>query len=98
MRNNKINIAQYALFAQTFLLMAAKSNAEVIYTDIEPDLLLDTLDEEGNIDMNNDGIFYFAFINGFAQWSIYTSFGEPVGSYIRFCQWLADMELRQKMK
>ncbi|MFZ1635912.1 MAG: hypothetical protein WBP43_08545 [Chitinophagales bacterium] len=87
MRNNKINIAQYALFAQTFLLMAAKSNAEVIYTDIEPDLLLDTLDEVGGIDMNNDGIYDFAFLNGYAQWPIYSSFGDPVGYNIRFCQW-----------
>lgn len=87
MRNNKINIAQYALFAQTFLLMAAKSNAEVIYTDIEPDLLLDTLDEVGGVDMNNDGIYDFAFLNGYAQWSIYSSFGDPVGFNIRLCQW-----------
>ena len=84
MRNNKINIAQYALFAQTFLLISNKSHAEVIYNNIDPDIILDTTFETCTLDLNFDGTLDFMFLNWKYQFTTLTSFGSPQNTFIRF--------------
>lgn len=84
MRNNKINIAQYALFAQTFLLISNKSHAEVIYNNIDPDIILDTTFETCTLDLNFDGTLDFMFLNWKYLFTTLTSFGSPQNTFIRF--------------
>jgi len=87
MRNNKINIAQYALFAQTFLLIAKESSAEVIYNNIDPDIILDTTFETCTLDLNFDGTLDFMFLNWKYQFTTITWSGNASNSYVKYVQW-----------
>ncbi len=62
MRNSNFSLKQYSTFALSFILIK-NANAEVEYTDIEPDFSIDSNFESEGIDMDNDGNFDFAFIN-----------------------------------
>lgn len=87
MRNKKINIAQYALFAQTFLLIAKESPAEVVYYDIDPDIILDTTFETCTLDLNFDGTLDFMFLNWKYQFTTITWSGNVSNSYVKYVQW-----------
>ncbi len=87
MKQNKFTLLQYSIFATGILVYNATVEAQVIYTDLDPDLLLDEHDEVGGVDMNNDGVFDFAFLNGYATWVDVTSSGGTGASYLRYCQW-----------
>lgn len=68
MKKNLLHISQYSTMALYFLSMTNEGRAEAIYTDIDPDLTLDTNGDLANIDMNHDGINDFAFLN--VTWTI----------------------------
>jgi len=58
----KSKLKQYSTLAISFLAVK-ESAGEAIYTDIEPDIVLESHGEVGAVDMDNDGIFDFAFLN-----------------------------------
>ncbi|MFN0274491.1 MAG: T9SS type A sorting domain-containing protein [Chitinophagales bacterium] len=65
MKSKKQQIIQYSALAITFIALHEKSNAQVIYTDINPDdtVLNDVAGGLAYIDMDNDGVVDFAFLN-----------------------------------
>lgn len=52
---------QYSGMAGVLLLMHSDLSAQAIYTDIDPDIVLQFDDETTGVDMDNDGDFDFAF-------------------------------------
>lgn len=55
-------LLQYSSLAVSFIFLN-EANTEVIYTDIEPDIVLDEALESAGIDMDNNGSIDFAFLN-----------------------------------
>ncbi|MEZ5013596.1 MAG: T9SS type A sorting domain-containing protein [Chitinophagales bacterium] len=72
--NITIRLAEYAAFAASVLVIANKAEAEVIYTDIDPDIVLDSNGEGALVDMDNDGINDFGFLKSSALYTYYTYF------------------------
>jgi len=72
MKQQKFNIKEYSLFAGSILLLHPTLDAEVIYTDIDPDLVLQYDGEVAGIDMDSDGSIDFTFIKNIDTW-IYIS-------------------------
>ncbi len=68
------SLINYSLAAGVFLFIHQQTNAEIIYTDIDPDLVLNDDGEFCEIDMNNDGNFDFAFLK--VSWSFSTYYSE----------------------
>ncbi len=67
------NLKAYSLMAGSFLLLKSNLNAEIIYVNIEPDIILDS-DTDINLDIDMDGTsdFHFAMDTGFrAVWGGY---------------------------
>lgn len=62
MENNKM-LLQYSSFAAAFLTIQSVIDAQVIYTNIEPDIVLDNDFEMDGVDMDNNGSYDFAFLN-----------------------------------
>ncbi len=54
MKDTGFKIRQYSLFAGSFLLMRVLK-AGVEYTNIDPDIILDSDFESAGVDMNNNG-------------------------------------------
>jgi len=67
MKSNRFNIKTYSAFACAFLINA-NTQAEVEYTDIEPDIILDADFESDGVDMDNNGTIDFAFLNFSYPW------------------------------
>ncbi len=59
----KKDIQWYSAFATSYLLMHGVANADAVYVDIEPDITLDNGGEYALLDLNNDGILDFGFLN-----------------------------------
>jgi len=60
--NSKVfRLADYSAFAIWFLLLNQNSNAQVIYTDIDPDTIFDEAEEFGYFDIDANGTFDFFF-------------------------------------
>lgn len=55
-------LAQYSGLAASFLFINLKINSQAIYTDIDPDIVLDADFDALGVDMDNNGDFDFAFI------------------------------------
>ena len=55
MENRKFSLKQYSGFAGVLLLMHNNSKAQAIYTDIDPDVVLQFQGDVEHIDMDNDG-------------------------------------------
>ena len=70
---NQYKLSQYASFAVAFLL-TGNSKAQAVYTDIDPDIILDNNWETAGVDMNNDGIIDFGFLNRSFDFSTYYSY------------------------
>ena len=68
MKQQKFNIKEYSLFASSILLLHPTLDAEVIYTDIDPDVVLQYDDEVAGIDMDNNGSIDFAFLKNVDTW------------------------------
>jgi hypothetical protein len=54
LRNNKL--AAYSAFAVSFITLSTKADAQVIYTDIDPDLMLDEAGDKLGVDLDQDGV------------------------------------------
>ncbi|MBK8681695.1 MAG: T9SS type A sorting domain-containing protein [Bacteroidetes bacterium] len=63
MKNNKFNIKEYSALSLSFIAVSASLQGQVIYTDIEPDAVLEYSGGVIGIDMDNDGTYDFAFKN-----------------------------------
>jgi hypothetical protein len=75
----KFTIEQYAALAGSFLLFSPIINAQVVYTDIIPDLVLENDLDFEYIDMDNDGVNDFGFLFSATFFSGYTAtFSETV--------------------
>ncbi len=59
---SKFNLFDYSQLTAVFLLVHSEMNAQVNYTDIEPDIVLDSNWESAGIDMDNNGTIDFAFL------------------------------------
>ena len=59
----KNRLHQYSLFTCVNILLQRPAAAEVIYTDINPDTVLDAAAEFYSLDIDNNGTFDFAFLN-----------------------------------
>jgi len=64
-------LLQYSAISACFLALHNDVKGQAVYTDIDPDIILDSDNESAGVDMDNDGIFDFAFLNTSA--SFYTS-------------------------
>lgn len=56
-------LAAYAASACCFLMRHQEATAQVVYTDIDPDIVLDEAFENAGIDIDNNGTLDFAFVN-----------------------------------
>ncbi|MBK7503561.1 MAG: hypothetical protein IPI52_00065 [Bacteroidetes bacterium] len=59
---NKFSLLQYSTAAVALLGVTAASS-QVVYTDIDPDVVLDEPDEMFGIDLDDDGLNDFNFFN-----------------------------------
>ncbi len=75
--NNRNSLAAYSKFAIALLILKPTvSLSDVVYTDIEPDIVLANDGEEYTIDLNSDFISDFNFLNRlFSLGGYYTSGG-----------------------
>jgi hypothetical protein len=70
----QLTIGKYALFASAFL-QQHHSGAEVIYTDLEPDIVLNNDGQIYDLDLNNDGIDDFTFVFTTTNFFNFTYYG-----------------------
>jgi len=73
MKHAKLNA--YSLMASTFLLLKGNLNAEIVYVDISPDIVMDA-DSEVYLDIDENGTSDFRFVmhsGFFAVWGGYYS-------------------------
>jgi hypothetical protein len=73
-RQQQLTIGKYALFASAFL-QQHNSGAEVIYTDLEPDIALNNDGQIYDLDLNNDGIDDFTFVFTTTNFFYFTYYG-----------------------
>ena len=71
MRSKTFTLNEYSGFATAFLFINANTNAQVIYTDIDPDIELNTDGQTFGIDVDNNGNIDFVFLKSSAT---YTTF------------------------
>lgn len=67
-----INLHEYSALSMSFILCSVPTQGQVIYTDFEPDTILEYSGGVLGIDLDNDGTFDFAFKN--TVFSIYSTF------------------------
>lgn len=87
MNSYKFTISDYAKIAAVLLIPTSKAHAQVIYTDIDPDIVLDTYEENGFVDMDNNGTFDFSFQRGNTQYSTLTYSGGAGHTFTRTVIW-----------
>lgn len=71
MAKNTLTLKEYSALGISLLVISNSSHGQVIYTDIEPDSILEYSGGVLGIDMDNDGTFDFAFKN--TVFSIYST-------------------------
>lgn len=74
MKNKKFILTQYSALSACFLALNSSSRGQAVYTDIDPDFVLDNNWETAGVDMNNDGIVDFGFLNRSFDFSTYYSY------------------------
>lgn len=72
----KNKLKHYSAFSVAFLAMQQTAGAQVVYTDIAPDIVLDERTEGFWVDIDDNGTLDFAFIN-----SSFTFFSYDFASY-----------------
>lgn len=72
MRPKLYQLAEYSAFALSFLLLKREANAQIIYTDIDPDTIFDEAEEIGYFDIDANGTYDFLFIN--SSFTFYDTF------------------------
>ena len=65
MLNSDLNkkLIAYSLFANASVIVGNVANGQVVYTDINPDIVLDSAGEEYMLDIDGDGEADFRFVN-----------------------------------
>ena len=81
--NSKLK--QYSLFASTFLFVKEAYN-EVMYIDVDPDIVFEFTDAIG-IDMDNNGTYDFAFLKYSHSYIIITSVSSESVTILRDQVW-----------
>lgn len=78
-----IRLKKYSLFSAAYLLMQNYINGEVLYFDIDPDVVLDEKDEFYNLDVDLDGTNDFKF-NNYSFYFSYTAgyYGEFISNWL----------------
>ncbi len=71
-RYKKFTIGDYILMS-AIITPTVSASAEIIYSDIDPDIVLNDDYEIGTIDMDNDGIIDFAFLKDIGMYATYWS-------------------------
>lgn len=92
MPNIKQNITAYSALATAFLASNAELDAQVLYTDVDPDILLDEDFDKSDIDLNQDGTGDIRLIKN----TFSTSFPYPVSS-VTYQIWYGLNMLRVKV-
>lgn len=82
MKAKRFKLLEYASMAAC-VLSAKTLGAQAIYTDLDPDVVVEMDPEILNIDMNGDGVYDFAFLNEIyttetSVWSFYYSYKERI--------------------
>jgi hypothetical protein len=82
MKTSHYKLLEYASMAAC-VLSAKTLSAQAIYTDLDPDVVLEMDPEILNLDMNGDGVLDFAFLNEIytietSVWSFYYSYIERI--------------------
>jgi hypothetical protein len=62
-RQRNFQLSAYAAAALCFLIKHQEANAQVVYTDVDPDIVLDAALETAGLDIDNNGTIDFAFQN-----------------------------------
>lgn len=83
----QFSIKEYLILTSAVLSVNNSSTAQVIYNDIDPDIVLDENDEYGFLDLDNNGEIDFGFLRGFATFTDPTFYGSPGGQHTRIVQW-----------
>lgn len=87
MQKSEHKLAQYALLSSAFLATHA-ANADVIYTDLHPDICLTEFNSSAYVDLNADGLNDYRFLNWNKHFTTYNSYGEPMHEFELFVQWV----------
>ena len=90
MKTNKFKIADYAKIAAVLLFANTKTNAEVIYTDLDPDIELLLNGETAFIDLDSDGNVDFLFFR--TSLSYYFWNGSSSTFRLRQADWVSPYE------
>ena len=91
--NSKLK--QYSLFTSTFLLVKDAYN-EVVYTDIDPDIVFEFTDAIG-IDMDNNGTYDFAFLKYSHSYIIITSVSSESVTILRDQVWAGPYYIENRI-
>lgn len=65
-KESKIKLKAYSVFACANFMIFNTTHGEVIYTDIDPDTILNETEEFFALDIDNNGTFDFGFLNNSA--------------------------------
>lgn len=68
-KDHKFSLQQYSGMAGALLLMNNNLSSQAVYTDIDPDIILQLDNETAGVDMDNDGDYDFAFLKASHYWS-----------------------------
>lgn len=74
MKNNAFTLNKYSGIAGVFLLLHNNSEAQAIYTDIEPDIEIQFDGQTAGVDMDNNGTMDFAFLKTSGGYYFYWTF------------------------
>jgi hypothetical protein len=77
MKTNKFTIVDYAKMAIVLLFYNNKADAQVIYTDLDPDIELQLDNATIGIDMDNNGIVDFMFLRTSGSYYHYLGYSDP---------------------
>jgi len=73
MKSTKFNLIQYSAISACFLALHQYARGQAVYTDIDPDIVLDNNWESAAVNMDNDASMDFAFLNRSFDFSTYYS-------------------------
>lgn len=73
MQSKKFTLQKYSGMAGVFLLLQNNSDAQAIYTDIDPDISIQFDGQTAGIDMDNNGTFDFAFLKTSGSYTYVTT-------------------------
>lgn len=84
----QFSIKEYLVLTSAFLSINNSSRAQVIYNDIDPDIVLDENDEYAYLDLDSNSEIDFGFLRGYALFTTLTYYGSPGANFTRTVQWV----------